>query len=62
MLTNPVVVRISIMNVSFGSVRKNALSTVMTTGKAMSMKVIDALGDVNSWVVKTFGTISKYSK
>jgi hypothetical protein len=28
----------------------------------MSMKVIDALGDVNSWVVKTFGTISKYSK
>jgi 5'-3' exonuclease len=30
--------------------------------KAMSMKVIDALGDVNSWVVKTFGTISKYSK
>ena len=30
--------------------------------KAMSMKVIDALGDVNSWITNNFSLINKYSK
>jgi hypothetical protein len=30
--------------------------------KAMSMKVIDALGDVNNWIIKNFSLINKYSK
>jgi hypothetical protein len=28
----------------------------------MSMKVIDALGDVNNWIIKNFSLINKYSK